>query len=144
MDVLVTGGAGFVGSHLAEALLDDGHTVTVLDNLDPYYDVRNPKPEPRALYDGEWRPIHVRPALDHRRVGLNDLAEYVTEQTDADVEVEHQAAEQGDARHTHADNSKAIELIGYEPTTGIREGVATFVEWYEANRDWYEPLVVSS
>ena len=33
MKVLLTGGAGFVGSHLAEALLADGHGVTVLDDL---------------------------------------------------------------------------------------------------------------
>jgi UDP-glucose 4-epimerase len=30
---LITGGAGFIGSHLAERLLDDGHGVVVLDNL---------------------------------------------------------------------------------------------------------------
>ena len=33
MRVLLTGGAGFVGSHLAEALLERGHSVTVLDDL---------------------------------------------------------------------------------------------------------------
>lgn len=33
MRVLITGGAGFIGSHLAEALLQDGHAVTILDNL---------------------------------------------------------------------------------------------------------------
>ena len=33
MKILVTGGAGFIGSHLAERLVGDGHRVTVLDNL---------------------------------------------------------------------------------------------------------------
>ena len=33
MHAVVTGGGGFVGSHLAEALLADGHTVTVVDDF---------------------------------------------------------------------------------------------------------------
>ena len=33
MRALITGGAGFIGSHLAEALLNDGHDVDIIDNL---------------------------------------------------------------------------------------------------------------
>jgi nucleoside-diphosphate-sugar epimerase len=33
MRALITGGAGFIGSHLSEALLDAGHQVVILDNL---------------------------------------------------------------------------------------------------------------
>ena len=36
--VLVTGGAGFIGSHLTDRLLADGRDVVVLDNFDPFYD----------------------------------------------------------------------------------------------------------
>jgi len=36
--ILITGGAGFIGSHLAARLAQDGRRVVVVDNFDPYYD----------------------------------------------------------------------------------------------------------
>lgn len=40
MKILVTGSAGFIGFHLAQRLIADGHDVVGLDNLNHYYDVR--------------------------------------------------------------------------------------------------------
>ena len=39
MNIFITGGAGFIGSHLTEALLNTGHTVTIADN----YSTSSPK-----------------------------------------------------------------------------------------------------
>src|SRR5207253_648622 len=38
MKVLVTGGAGFIGSHLVERLLRDGHAVAIVDEFNDFYD----------------------------------------------------------------------------------------------------------
>jgi nucleoside-diphosphate-sugar epimerase len=53
MRVLVTGAAGFIGSHVAERLLADGHSVTAVDSFHPYYD--------RATKERNCAAIRVHP-----------------------------------------------------------------------------------
>jgi nucleoside-diphosphate-sugar epimerase len=38
MKILLTGCAGFIGSHTLDRLLADGHDVLGVDNFDPFYD----------------------------------------------------------------------------------------------------------
>jgi dTDP-L-rhamnose 4-epimerase len=45
MRVLITGGAGFIGSHLADRLLAEGHQVRALDNLDPQVHPAGQRPD---------------------------------------------------------------------------------------------------
>ena len=50
MQILVTGGAGFIGSHLALRLAAEGHRVSVVDNFDPYYSPRQKHQNSRLLH----------------------------------------------------------------------------------------------
>jgi UDP-glucose 4-epimerase len=67
MNVLVTGGAGFIGSHLSERLLRDGHRVAVLDNEATGLR-RNVPPGARYLKGDVGRLEEVEPAF---AAGLN-------------------------------------------------------------------------
>jgi len=58
--ILVTGGAGFIGGHICERLLAEGHEVTILDNLDPYYDPALKKRNLGILFEGGNAPEFVQ------------------------------------------------------------------------------------
>ena len=77
-------------------------------------------------------------------IAIETLAEEIRDQLAPDLELEYTEGYDVDADHTHASIDKAADLIGYEPTHTIREGVAAFIEWYRENREWYEPLVRGS
>lgn len=51
MKILLTGGAGFIGSHLTEELLSLGHRVTNIDNFNNYYDPRIKRENIQAFLD---------------------------------------------------------------------------------------------
>jgi dTDP-L-rhamnose 4-epimerase len=56
--ILLTGGAGFIGSHIADALVENGHDVRVLDSLRPPAHTR--------------RPDYLNPAADFYEADLTD------------------------------------------------------------------------
>jgi UDP-glucose 4-epimerase len=90
MEVLVTGGAGFIGSHLAERFVGEGHDVVVLDNLNGFYDTELKRRNVAIARDAaERKGSYEFVEGDVRDEGL--VAELVT---DADY-VYHQAARAG-------------------------------------------------
>src|SRR5262249_2569546 len=71
MSVLVTGAAGFIGYHLAAALLDRGEAVLGIDNLNDYYDVGLKQARLARL---EGRNGFVFPRADIAEAGAGDAA----------------------------------------------------------------------
>jgi dTDP-L-rhamnose 4-epimerase len=64
MRVLITGGAGFIGSHLADLLLAEGHQVRALDSLDPQVHPAGERPD---YLDGDVE-LQVGDVRDHDAV----------------------------------------------------------------------------
>ena len=75
MKVLVTGTAGFIGSHLAQRLLARGDTVVGVDNLNDYYDVRL-KQARLARFGGHPNYRHVTADLADRAAVEAAFAEH--------------------------------------------------------------------
>ena len=66
MTVLVTGAAGFIGMHVAAALLERGETVVGIDNLNDYYDV--------ALKEARLARLSAHPDFSVYRADIADAA----------------------------------------------------------------------
>ncbi len=66
MKILVTGAAGFIGSHATGRLLDLGHEVVGLDNLNAYYEV--------SLKEARLARLQARPGWRFERMDLADRA----------------------------------------------------------------------
>lgn len=77
-------------------------------------------------------------------IEIKTLAEEVRDQLAPELNLVYDDRHAADADHTHADVTKARDLLGYQPTTSIREGIRKFIDWYRDNREWYEPLVLQS
>ena len=70
-NILITGGAGFIGSHLAEHLLREGQRLAIVDNLDDFYPAelkRANLEEVRASGEFQFFPADIRDGEELRQV----------------------------------------------------------------------------
>ena len=82
--------------------------------------------------------VRTRPALfevvnlgSDRPVTLNELIQALGEAMGVEPAIEELPPQPGDVERTWADISRARALLGYEPRTPFREGIARFVAWME-------------
>lgn len=77
--IIISGGAGFIGSHIAESCVEDGYEVVIIDNLDDYYSLELKKRNiDCALKSGKARFVHGDVTdLDFLRTVINKDVDYV-------------------------------------------------------------------
>ncbi len=123
MRILVTGGAGFIGSHLVDALLAEGHAVRVLDSL-----------ETQVHGDGGSWPAYLSPEAERQRGDVRD-PDALARALDGVEVVFHEAAAVGVAQSMY-------EIARYVEQNSL--GAARLLEGVVARRDRIQRLVVAS
>lgn len=120
-NVLVTGGAGFIGSHLVDALIERGHQVRILDSL-----------VSQVHQDG--LPEHLNPAAEFIKGDVSDAA-IVGQALDGIDVVYHEAAEVGVGQSMY-------EIDRYVRANDLGTGI--LLEQVIKRRDQIKKLIVAS
>lgn len=69
------------------------------------------------------------------RVSLNELLATVKSITGKDnVTAEYLPERKGDVKHSQADNTRAVEWLGYEKLVGLEDGLRKTIDWWQASR----------
>lgn len=69
------------------------------------------------------------------RISLNELLATLKKITSRDdIEAVYEPARKGDVKHSQADNSLAVEMLGYEKLVGLEEGLKRTIDWWQLSR----------
>ncbi len=123
MKVLVTGAAGFIGSHLSRKLCENGHHVLGMDNLNPYYDVN--------LKKARLKTLEAQPHFKFKLLDLVDRAGLETLLSEFKPEVVVNLAAQAGVRYSLENPYAYVDsnLIGFVnlAEASIKNAVKHFV-----------------
>ncbi len=117
MKILITGGAGFIGSHLCDKYTEEGHSVLCLDNL------------------MAGNPVNVRHLLDHPNFKLinGDIRDYeLLEKVMRDVDVVFHLAAQG-----HVDRSYVEPRLTYDVNVMGTQNILEVARLYSTRKVIY-------
>ena len=69
------------------------------------------------------------------RISLNQLLEELKNITGkTDVSADFQPERKGDVKHSQADNTRAVEWLGYEKLVGLEDGLRKTIDWWRSSR----------
>ncbi len=88
----------------------------------------------RAAIDYDRSIYEVFNLGESQTTELKDLISLLERSLDAHAIIDHQPTQPGDVPITFADISKSKDLLGYNPTTKIVDGIPKFVEWFRSSR----------
>jgi len=78
---------------------------------------------------------HVINIANGERISLNQLLRELQDLTGkTDVTANYQPTRAGDVKHSLADISRARDLLGYEPTIDLRQGLSLTMDWWKQSR----------
>jgi len=68
MKILITGGAGFIGAHLAKKLIEQGHQITIIDNFNGYYDPKLKKDRVKVLLSNKKYQLYKTDICNYQKM----------------------------------------------------------------------------
>ena len=89
----------------------------------------------RAAIDYDRSMYEIFNLGESQTIELGELISLLERNLDAHAIIDRQSMQPGDVPVTFADISKSREMLGYNPTTKIADGIPKFVEWFRETRN---------